>query len=143
MMGTLEKLQNSLLGHLQSLADLNYADIRAEGRDVHARGGKAEGMEVEIMLPMPTSASKYAAGPTFSDVDVCIEVVRDPALAATAPSILTVCEIISRALHKWTPPLECGYGKMALAQNSPWKRGDAANGKTKITLKFNVQSVLS
>lgn len=142
-MGTLEKLQKSLLDHLQSLADLNCADIYAEGRNVHARGGKAEGMKVEILMPMPTSASKYAAGPTFSDVDVFVEVVCDGTLATNPPSLLTVCEIISRTLHKWTPPLECGYGKMTLAQNAPWKRGDAGNGKTKITLKFNAQSVLS
>ena len=141
-MGTLERLQNAVCEILSAINDLKFACVRLQN-DFSDAEGSAEGLEIKVLRPIPLSASKYAAGPTFSDVDVCVEVVCDGTLATNPPSLLTVCEIISRTLHKWTPPLECGYGKMTLAQNAPWKRGDAGNGKTKITLKFNAQSVLS
>ncbi|MFR6032548.1 MAG: hypothetical protein ACLUKN_04835 [Bacilli bacterium] len=53
-------------------------------------------------------------------------------------SITTTAEIISRALHNWIPPIECGYGKVSLAAESPWER----KGKESVAIKFNVQSVL-
>ena len=142
-MGTLERLQKSMLAYLRGLADLKHADIYAEGFENEARTGKAEGLCVEIQMPMPVAASKYAAGPTFSGVEISVSVLRYRTIAAKAPSLLTVCEMLSRALHNWNPPLECGYGKVCLSQNNPWKRADAPQNSSRITLQFNAQSVLS
>ena len=142
-MGTLERLQKYALEYLRGLSDLKYADIRAENFSPLPESGKAEGMRVEILCPVPLAASKYAAGPTFSDVELSVRVTRDDAVAMRAPSTLTACEILSRALHNWTPPAECGYGKITLAPNSPWTREASAPNSTRFVIKFKAQSVLS
>ena len=137
-MGTLERLQKAVLEYLRSLSDLKYASIYAEGGNNPARAEKACGLQVEILSPLPKAASKFAAGPTFSEVEISLEVCRQNEIARSAPSITTTAEIISRALHNWIPPIECGYGKVSLAAESPWER----KGKESVAIKFNVQSAL-
>lgn len=135
-MGTLERLQNSAFEYLRSVADLSYADIKKNGSP--DLGGKAEGLRIDIMRPLPLAASKYAAGPTFSEVELRIRIVRDDDIAARAPSLLTSAEIVSRAMHNWLPPASCGYGRTTLAQQRPWAFGK--NSDVEIILK--AQSVL-
>ncbi len=141
-MGTLERLQKSVLEYLSGIGDLKFADLSAENSDKVSEAKKGEGLSVEILEPIPLAASKYAAGPTFSEVELSLRVRRN-FLSPRAPSMLTACEIISRALHNWNPPLSCGYGKVTLAQNSPWVRDDSRENSKQITIKFTVQSVLS
>ena len=104
-MGTLERLQKAVLEYLRSLSDLKYASIYAEGGNNPAREEKACGLQVEILSPLPKAASKFAAGPTFSEVEISLEVCRQNEIARSAPSITTTAEIISRALHNWIPPI--------------------------------------
>ena len=94
------------------------------------------------MKPMPTSASKYAAGPTFSNVELRVEAERAKFAAPNAPSLLTACEIVSRALHGANAPVECGYGRISLAENSPWSESKCGSQSEKITMRFCAQSVL-
>lgn len=73
-MGTLERLQNSIFEFLRGINDLRFADIKKDTlRDLN---GKAEGLRINIVSPLPKSASKYAAGPTFSEVEIAVEISR-------------------------------------------------------------------
>ena len=136
-MGTLERLQKSISEYLRSLSDLRFADIYAELLD-YEEAGKAEGMKIHILMPTPLKASKYTIGPTFSDVSIAIEITRDRLIAMNQPSLLTAGEIVSRALHRWNPPIESGFGSLTLAENNPWKK-ESANT---ICITFKTQSVL-
>lgn len=138
MMGTLDRLQKSLLEYLLSVSDLKYASIYAEGFGNPERHEKARGLQVEIISPLPKAASKFAAGPTFSEVEISVEVRRQNEIASHVPSMATTAEIISRAVHNWSPPIESGYGKISLAEVSPWER----ISKDKVLIKFKAQSVL-
>lgn len=137
-MGTLERLQKSILDYLRCMSDLKYASIYAEGDGNPARAEKAQGLQVEIFSPLPKTASKFAAGPTFSEVEILLEVRRQNGIARCAPSLVTTAEILSRALHNWSPPIESGYGKISLSAESPWTRTE----KGGVIIRFNAQSVL-
>lgn len=134
-MGTLESLQNSVYERLRGVSDLRLADIKKEGADDD--GGKANGLRITVGRPLPKTASKYAAGPTFSEVELRAEVSRADPIAANAPSLLSAAETVSKSLHNWTPPLACGYGRMSLAPQYPWISKDG-----KISIILNAQSVL-
>ena len=134
-MGTLESLQNSIYERLRGASDLRLADIKKEGADDD--GGKANGLRITVERPLPKNASKYAAGPTFSEGEPRVEVSRADPIAANAPSLLSAAESVSKSLHNWTPPLACGYGRMTLAPQYPWISKDG-----KISIILNAQSVL-
>ncbi len=136
-MGTLEKLQKSIAEYLMGIGDLRFADISAEDSNLNL-SGKAEGMSIKVLSPCPIKVSRYAAGPTFSKVEISVEIKRDQSISSRQPSITTTAEIISRALHHWNPPVESGYGKLSLSESSPW---DKSNNSS-ITVNFNAQSVL-
>ncbi len=141
-MGSLERLQKSILEYLSGIGDLKFADISSEKTEEIGESKKGEGLHVEILSPIPISASKYAAGPTFSEVEISLRVHRKN-FSSRTPTILTTCEILSRALHNWLPPLSCGYGKLTLAQKNPWTCEESQTGSKQILIKFTVQSVLS
>ena len=65
-MGTLERLQKAVCEILSSINDLKFACVRIQN-DFSDAEGSAEGLEIKVLRPIPLSASKYAAGPTFSD----------------------------------------------------------------------------
>lgn len=134
-MGTLESLQNSIYERLRGASDLRLADIKKEG--ANDDGGKANGLRITVGRPLPKTASKYAAGPTFSEVELRVEVSRADPIAANAPSLLSAAETVSKSLHNWTPPLAFGYGRMTLAPQYPWISKDG-----KISIILNAQSVL-
>lgn len=135
-MGTLERLQNSIFEFLRGINDLRFADIKKDTlRDLN---GKAEGLRINIVSPLPKSASKYAAGPTFSEVEIAVEISRDDNVAVRAPSLLTSAEMVSRAFHNWTPPVNCGFGRISLAAQNPWEK----SRPDKIKIIFNAQSIL-
>lgn len=134
-MGTLESLQNSIYERLRGASDLRLADIKKEGSDDD--GGKANGLRITVARPLPKTASKYAAGPTFSEVELRVDVSRSDPIAANAPSLLSAAETVSKSLHNWTPPLACGYGRISLAPQYPWISKDG-----KIAVILNAQSVL-
>ncbi len=136
-MGTLERLQKSVTEYLRGIGDLRFADISAEKLEKDL-SEKAEGLKVLVLSPIPQRASKYAAGPTFSAVALSIAITQDNAVANYPTSLITSAEIISRALHFWTPPIESGYGKLSLSESSPWQR---VSDNT-ICITFNTQSVL-
>ncbi len=134
-MGTLESLQNSIYERLRGASDLRLADIKKEGADDD--GGKANGLRITVGRPLPKTASKYAAGPTFSEVELRVEVSRSDTIAANTPSLLSAAETVSKSLHNWTPPLACGYGRLSLSPQYPWISKDG-----KISIILNAQSVL-
>lgn len=134
-MGTLESLQNSIYERLRGASDLRLADIKKEGSVDY--GGKANGLRITVARPLPKTASKYAAGPTFSEVELRVDVSRSDPIAANAPSLLSAAETVSKSLHNWTPPLACGYGRISLAPQYPWISEDG-----KIAIILNAQSVL-
>ncbi len=140
-MGTLERLQRSIFKYLLGMADLRCADIFAEAIDSSTASQSAKGLKIIVREPMPLKASKYAAGPTFSEVEVCVDISRDFRISSGAPSLLTMAEILSRSLHKWLPPMECGYGRITLSDNIPWSFSQDGQTK-KISVKFKAQSVL-
>ncbi len=137
-MGTLDRLQKSMVEYLMSISDLKYASIYAEGLGNPERSEKARGLQIEIISPLPKAASKFAAGPTFSEVEISVEVRRQNEIASHVPTLSTTAEIISRALHNWVPPIESGYGKISLSAVSPWER----LSKECVAIKFKAQSVL-
>lgn len=136
-MGTLERLQKSITEYLRTLSDLRFADIYAELIDIE-KPTKAEGMSIRILSPIPLRASKYTVGPTFSDVEISIEITREKYIAMNQPSLLTSAEILSRALHRWSPPIESGFGSLTLSENNPWEKVSA----NVIRITFKTQSVL-
>lgn len=141
-MGALESLQNAVCEMLRSLNGLKFAYIRAGNGLSEAETGSPEGVEIRVLRPMPLSASKYAAGPAFSDVELRVETERSKFAAPNAPSLLSACETVSRALHGAVAPAECGYGRISLAENSPWSESECGTQSEKITMRFRAQSVL-
>lgn len=127
---------------LQAVGDLRFATIRQQNDYSDSESGSAEGLEIRVLRPLPTAASKYAAGPTFSAVELRVEVTRTKYTAQNAPSLLTACEIVSRALHGVNAPLECGYGRISLVEISPWTESKSDSQSEKITMRFCAQSVL-
>ena len=142
--GELDKLQEAIAKRLLSLGDFAVADIFCEGANLFDHGaGKACGVKITVKIPMPVSASKYAAGPVFSRVFAELLLERDDALARHSPSLASLAESASKALHFWTAPLECGYGKLTLGENSPWKIIPAKDGSISgICINFSAQSVI-
>lgn len=141
-MGSLEKLQRFVLRRLETLADLGAAEIFAEGIDAYSRSGNGGGLSVTVTMPEPRAASKYAAGPVFSHISLCVCVERDNSVCR-ALSILDACEIIAKALHKWGSPVDSGYGRLELDPSNPWTRHATAKPNSdKISVNFTAQSVI-
>lgn len=141
-MCTLERLQKGIYNMLRGISDIKFADVCFESDGEIFEGSNAEGLQIRILRPMPIKASKYSAGPTFSDVEIRIDISRAKHTSRNTPSLLTVCEIVSRVLHGWNVPLECGYGRLELCDNSPWSAVSTTESVEKITVRFRTQSVL-
>lgn len=144
MKGGLEKLQEFAAKTLMCSSDFLCADILAESSNaLRSEGSKACGIKITVGIPMPLKASKYAAGPAFSKVALQIVVERDNPNAAHSPSAVYLAERLSRLFHGKTAPVECGYGKICLADSNPWQalpRPD--KNTTAIAVNFLAQSVL-
>ena len=113
MKSSLEILRDTIRDHLRSIGDLKCADIYSDC-DGPVRGGKALGIDICVVSPMPTKVSKYAAGTTFSEVEIAVRVLRHNDIASRVPGEIFFCEMVSRSLHNWIPPLKCGYGKVVI-----------------------------
>lgn len=138
-MGSLEKIQSCVYDRLSAVFELRYAAVDVESDSIDAVAASPEGLHVRVCSPIPLKASKYAAGPTFSEVEIRIRIKRDARIATRAPSLSSVSEAVSRELHNWVAPSESGYGRFSLSENSPWEfKGDGC-----VEIKFKVQSVLS
>ena len=140
----IEKLQQAVARRLLSIGDFATADIIMESAKIpEVKTASARGLRITVKVPMPQSASKYAAGPVFAKVGLQLLIERDDAVAKHSPSIAAVAESATRALHNWIAPAECGYGKVQIAQNSPWLRADAKSANlSAILVNFTTQSVL-
>lgn len=141
MKSSLEILRDTIRDHLRSIGDLKCADIYSDC-DGPVRGGKALGIDICVVSPMPTKVSKYAAGTTFSEVEIAVRVLRHNDIASRVPGEIFFCEMVSRSLHNWTPPLKCGYGKVVLAETSPWKTLESSEMSSLIELTFKTQSLV-
>ncbi len=142
MKSSLEILGDCIKDYLKSLAEFKYADISNSQELLSNESGKAEGLKIEILNPLPIKTSKYTAGTTFSEVEICIIVHFQKDISKKLPSSLFFCETVSKALNNWTPPLKCGYGKLSLAQNYPWKILEAPKFCSRIEIKFKTQSLI-
>lgn len=141
MRGEMDRLQEAAARRLSGLGEFAVADIVREG--YAPNGGKACGVKITVRIPMPEAASKYAAGPAFSKVAMQIVIERDDMAARHSPSAATLAEGVTRALHGWTAPLECGYGKVAIAESEPWQRIETPRkAVSAIAVNFKAQSVL-
>ena len=144
MRGELDRLQEAVAKRLVSMSEFAVADIFCEGSQALERGaGKACGVKITVKVPMPQKASKYAAGPVFSRVAVQVEIERDSGLARHSPGIASIAEGVSKALHCWSAPLECGYGKVFLSEQNPWTpTPEDKDGVAKICVNLSAQSVI-
>ncbi|MBR4598106.1 MAG: hypothetical protein IKO42_06910 [Opitutales bacterium] len=140
----IEKLQEAVARRLLSIGDFAVADIAMESAKAPAiKTASACGVRITVKIPMPQSASKYAAGPVFSKVNLQILIERDDSAAKHSPSICAIAESATRALHNWIAPAECGYGKVQIAQTSPWARAETKSANlSALVLNFTTQSVL-
>jgi len=139
---TLEKLQRAVFERLRALPELKSADICARGLSPLPDGGRGECSKIEVCAPFPTAASKYTAGPAFSEVSMSIAVSRDNLSSAGAPSALSLAEVVSENLHNWLAPAETGYGRMSLCENAPWQEIKSPPNVSAMAINFKIQSVL-
>ena len=141
----IEKLQEAVGRRLLLAGDFETANIYLESAKPGnlKSGNSACGVKITVRVPMPQSASKYAAGPVFSKVDLQILIERDDAVAKHTPSIASIAESVTLALHNWTAPADCGYGKVRISEQHPWQRVENKNMQTSAMLvNFSTQSVL-
>ncbi len=145
MRGQLDKLQEAVTRKLASSSDLSVAEIHSESANFLSRqNSKASGVKITVAIPMPISASKYAAGPVFSKVSVKVIIERNHSIAIHSPSLTSLAECVSKLLHKWVAPLESCYGKLVLDAQSPWQKLQCqAQNSSAISVNFTVQSVLN
>lgn len=142
--GEIDKLQEAVTKRLVSLGEFAVADISAEGAKLFENGaGKACGVAIVVKIPMPLESSKYAAGPVFSKVGIRILARRDDGIARHSPSMATIAESVTRALHNWSAPIECGYAKLSLSEKNPWEAASKDfSPSTSLIINFTAQSVL-
>lgn len=140
----IEKLQEAVARRLMSAGAFAVAEIILESAKIPViKTASACGLRITVKVPMPQCASKYAAGPVFSKVGLQILIERDDAAAKHSPSIAAVAESVTKALHNWTAPAECGYGKVQIAQSAPWERIEIKNSRAScVAVNFTTQSVL-
>lgn len=143
--GQLDKLQDSIAKKLISSSELSFAEIQIESANFLDRQfSKASGVKITVAIPMPLTASKYAAGPVFSKVAVKIIIERNHTIAIHSPSLASLAESVTKILHKWTAPLESCYGKLVISSQNPWQTMQVQKQNTDaISVNFTVQSVLS
>lgn len=142
--GELDKVQETLAKRLLTISALSTANIFQEGAKLFETGaGKMCGLSITVKIPIPLCASKYTAGPVFSKLLLQVKIERDASLAKHTPSITTIAESVTKALHLWEFPLECGYGKISLAPQSPWQNLEhETSALSSVLINFNTQSVL-
>ncbi len=141
----IEKLQEAVGRRLVLTGDFATANIYLESAKLGnlKTSNSACGVKITVRVPMPQSASKYAAGPVFSKVNLQILIERDDAIARHTPSIAAIAESVTIALHNWTAPAECGYGKVHISTSQPWQRLENKNSQISTMLvHFTTQSVL-
>lgn len=143
--GQLDKLQEAVTRRLASASELAVAEIHAESANfLKEQISKSSGVKISVAIPMPISASKYAAGPVFSKVAVKVVVEREHSIAMHSPSLASLAESVTKILHKWVAPLESCYGKLVLDAQNPWQRVQLKSlNSDAISVNFTVQSVLS
>lgn len=143
--GQLDKLQEAIAKRLASASDLALADIYTDAsKPLERQFSKASGVKITVEVPMPISASKYAAGPVFSKVAISVLVERNETSAIHSPSLAGLCECVTKLLHNWTAPLESCYGKIAISAENPWRvREVKAQNTAAISVNFIAQSVLN
>lgn len=143
--GQLDKLQEAVARKLASSSELSIAEIQAESASfLKGQISKSSGVKITVEIPMPISASKYAAGPVFSKVSIRVAIERNHSIAIHSPSLASLAESVTKILHKWVAPLESCYGKLVLDTQNPWQKIQQKNlNSDAISVNFTVQSVLS
>lgn len=141
----IEKLQEAIGRRLLLTGDFATANIYLESTKLGnlKTNNSACGVKITVRVPIPQSASKYAAGPVFSKVNLQVLIERDDAIARHTPSIASIAESVTLALHNWTAPADCGYGKVRISETQPWQRLESKQSQTSLMLvNFTTQSVL-
>ena len=141
----IEKLQEAVGRRLMLAGDFATANIYLESaRPGNLKAGNSScGVKITVRVPMPQSASKYAAGPVFSKVDLQILIERDDAVAKHPPSIAAIADSVTLAIHNWTAPADCGYGKVRISESRPWQRAESKSPQiSSMLVNFSTQSVL-
>lgn len=112
----IEKLQEAVGRRLLLTGDFATANIYLESAKPGnlKSGNSACGVKITVRVPMPQSASKYAAGPVFSKVDLQILIERDDAVAKHTPSIASIAESVTLActtgrLPRTAATARCGF----------------------------------
>ncbi len=141
MEGCLIKLQNAIVRRLRSVSGLSFASVSGENpADFIEPKHFDRACEICVLMPEPSEASLYSAGPVFSKVSVGVRVRCEPTRMGECPSVLTAAETVTRSLHFWSVPPESGYSRISLAGTSPWVR-ESGHSST-ITVNFTACAVL-
>ncbi len=143
MKGALDKLEDEILFHLQSLAEFKNASIRLEsGRVDKNLNFSDKPTRITLKIPTPLEASKYTAGPTFSKVAINIIVECDLSTNRFDESINSVAENLAKHLHNWKTPISCGYSKLTLDAQAPWQKLEPCGNTLAVALNFSASAVL-
>lgn len=140
-MSYLQSLQNFVSEQLKTSAALKCAQITVEKFEFVEEFSNTNGLRISVGIPVPSRVSKYSAGAIFADVAFEIKLLKKN-ISAAAPALLSLCECACKCLHNWTPPVESGYGKISIVENSPWKIEKSDANETLVCVKFHAQSLL-
>ncbi len=141
MKSRLELFQKLISDRLKSDGHLCQAQICSCGLDGVGDFLKNDGILILVGVPIPIRVSKYNIGAMFSEISFQVK-VNKAEISASTPSVVAVCERICKLLNGWETPAESGYGKINLAENTPWKIERADSNAAAVSISFNVQSML-
>ena len=138
-MSVLQSIQNAIVDELSQLTLFNQVSIHAAVNEKQPAKKKSF-TTVEIMPPLPISASKNAANVLFNEVAVEIKITSQKYTAKHSDGILDICEYICKALHNKRIKPHCQNWKILIGAQKPITYHSESNTHS-ITIKFFIQSV--
>lgn len=140
-MSHLEKLQKFILAKIRADGFLTSSQTEIEQLGQSKDFSTSDGICVEVGIPMPRRISKYSAGAIFAEIEFEIRVKKLGSINASR-GVLEICEFISRSINFWTPPVESGYGKIFLREESAWRIAKNDANSCELVISFRAQSLL-
>lgn len=138
-MSVLQSIQQAIVDELSQLAIFGQVSIHAVAGEKPPTKKKSL-TSIEIMPPLPVSASKNAGNVLFNEVAAEIKITSQKYIARHSDSILDICEHICKALHNKRIKSYSQDWKILIGAQKPITYNSESNTHS-ITIKFFIQSV--
>lgn len=137
----LEPLQNAVVAHLGTLEALSTIPVlgfKSGDLDnlIERTVERAQGACVLVLPPLPLSVAN-APHMVFERVGVTIRLAIYPYAAESLPSLCSLGETLSAALHQWSPELDGWHSPLRLSEKNPWESQLAKRASNAHTLDLN------